>query len=185
MKTKFVLMTIGLSALALAGCESTTSNNNANASVRNANSNQAVVVNTNTNVPAVNNNANRWSNANVNRADYDKSRADYEKDKRSSETIGQGANDSWLWTKTRLALMTTSELRESTIDVDVVNDVITLKGTVASAAEKTKAEAVANGIEGKKSVKNELKVAPKDSMTNQAVNGGSTPAKSNTNANKK
>ncbi len=182
MKTKFVIMTISLSALALAGCESTTPNTNVN--TRNLNSNTAVVVNSNMNV-TMPNNGNRWNDANVNREEYDKNKADYEKDKRSGETIGQGANDSWLWTKTRLALMTTSDLRESTIDVDVVNAVVTLKGSVASAAEKTKAETVAKGIEGVKSVKSELKVAPKDSMTNQMVNSGSTPAKSNANMNKK
>ncbi len=182
MKIKFLTLTIGLTALALAGCEST-GNTNANVSVRNANSNTAVVVNSNGNSGVISTtNTNRWGNSNVNRADYDKNRAEYEKDKRSTETIGSGANDSWLWTKTRLALMTTSDLRESTIDVDVVNDVVTLKGTVASAAEKTKAEQVAKGIDGVKSVTNQLKVAPNDSMTNT---GGSSDTKSNANTNRK
>jgi len=182
MKTKFVIMTIGLSALALAGCESTTPNSNVN--LRNANNNQAVIVNSNTNVPMTNTNVNRRDNSNISKEEYDKNRAEYEKEKGKS-TIGQGANDSWLWFKTRTALATTSELRESTINVDVVNDVVTLKGSVASAAEKTKAETVAKEIEGVKSVKNELMIAKNDSMTNQMVNGGSTPAKSNTAANKK
>jgi len=125
--------------------------------------------NANVGAVVVNSNTNRWSNANVSREEYDKNRAEYEKEKGSS-TIGTGVNDSWLWFKTRAALMTTSDLRESTINVDVVNDVITLKGTVATAAQKAKAEQVANGIEGKKSVKNELKVAPNDSMTNTSTN---------------
>lgn len=180
MKTKIVIMIIGFSALALAGCESTTPNTNV--TLKNVNSNQAVVVNNNTNLPATN--ANRWNNTNVNRADYDKNRAEYEKDKRSTETIGSGVNDSWLWTKTRLALMTTGDLRESTIDVDVVNEVITLKGTVASAEQKKKAEDVAKGIEGQKGVKNELKIAAKDSMSNQMTGGDNTKS-SNTASNKK
>lgn len=180
MKTKFLITTIGFSALALAGCESTT---NTNTNLRNVNSNTAVVVNTNTRTPTPSGNSNRWNNSNVNRADYDKERAEYEKDKRSTETIGSGVNDSWLWTKTRLALMTTSDLRESTIDVDVVNDVVTLKGTVASAAQKTKAEQVAKDIDGVKSVKNDLKVSSADSMSNQMVNG--SDKKSNANTNKK
>jgi len=86
----------------------------------------------------------------------------------------------WLWVKTRAELLGTSDLRESTINVDVVNSVVTLKGTVADAAQKTKAEQVAKGIDGVKSVKNELKVQPNDSMTNQAVNGNTK-----TNANRK
>jgi hyperosmotically inducible protein len=182
MKTKYIIMTIGLSALAFAGCESAPPNSNV--SLKNTNSNQAVVINSNTKVPATTNTPRR-DGANVSREEYDKNKADYEKDKRSGETIGQGINDSWLWTKTRAALLTTSELRESTINVDVVNDVVTLKGTVASAAEKTKAETVAKGIDGVKSVKNELKVEPKDSMTNQAINGSTTPAKTNPASNKK
>ena len=182
MKTKILTLTIGLTALAFAGCESTTPNSNTAAT--RPNSNQAVVVNNNGNTTVVSTtNTNRWSNANgVNRGDYDKNRADYEKDKGNSK-IGTGANDSWLWFKTRTALLTTADLRESTIDVDVDNDVITLRGTVATAAQKTKAGQVAEGIEGKKSVKNELKVAPNDSMTN--TGGSSDNTRSNANANRR
>jgi hyperosmotically inducible protein len=116
----------------------------------------------------------------VNREDYDKNRADYEKDKGSS-TIGQGVNDSWLWFKTKSALATADDLRDSTINVDVENDKITLRGTVATAAQKTSAETVAKGIEGQKGVNNQLTVKANDSMTNQMVNGNS----SNANANRK
>lgn len=180
MKTKFIIMTVGLSALALAGCESAPPN--ANVSLKNVNSNTAVVVNSNANVPVTSNNTNRWSNTNVNRADYDKSRADYEKDKGSS-TIGQGANDSWLWFKTRAALLSTSDLRESTINVDVVNDVVTLKGTVATKEQSTKAAQIAKDIDGVKSVTNQLKVAPNDSITN--TGGGSSGSNTKSNANMK
>jgi osmotically-inducible protein OsmY len=188
MKAKILTITLGITALVSAGCETTANN----ANVRNGNvavnSNTAVVVNNNSNMVNMNmnsSNANRMMNSNVNRADYDKNRADYEKDKGSS-TIGQGANDSWIWFKTKSALATTDDLRDSTINVDVVNDVITLKGTVATAAEKTKAESVAKGIEGQKGVKNELKVQAGDSMTNQMVNGNtSSNSKATTNTNKK
>ena len=178
MKKKILTITISLAALALAGCESTTPNSNTAAN--RPNSNQAVVVNSNGNTGVVSTtNTNRWANSNINRADYDKNRADYEKDKGNSK-IGTGANDSWLWFKTRAALMTTADLRESTIDVDVDNDVITLRGTVATPAQKKKAFDVANGIEGKKSVKDELKVAANDSMTNTG-GGNSKPANANAN----
>jgi osmotically-inducible protein OsmY len=164
---KFKLITFAVAALTagmLTACGdmSTNSNNtrtNTNLGANNANVG-AVVVNANANT-----NANRWSNTNITREQYDKNRADYEREKGSS-TIGSGANDSWLWFKTRAALLTTSDLRESTINVDVVNDVVTLKGTVETAAQKTKAEQVAKDIDGVKGVKNELKVAPEDSMTN-------------------
>lgn len=166
---KFRLITFAAAALTagmLTACGdmSTNTNNarsNTNLGANNANVG-AIVVNANTN-------ANRWSNTNITREEYDRSRADYEREKGSS-TIGSGANDSWLWFKTRAALLTTSDLRESTINVDVVNDVVTLKGTVETAAQKTKAEQVAKDIDGVKSVKNELKVAPEDSMTNTSGN---------------
>lgn len=182
MKKKILTLTIGLTALAFAGCEST-GNTNVSNTARNLNSNQAAVVPNNGNTTVVSTtNTNRWGNANnVNRADYDKNRADYEKDRGNSK-IGTGANDSWLWFKTRAALATTADLRDSTIDVDVDNDVITLRGTVATPAQKKKAFDVANGIEGKKSVKDELKVAANDSVTNT---GGSDDKKSNTNANRR
>jgi osmotically-inducible protein OsmY len=147
------------------GCDTFTANSNANGNVANANRNtNAVLVNANTNRPA---NVNRWSNVNANmtREEYDKNRAEYEADKGGS-TIGGGINDSWLWFKTRAALLTTSDLRQSTINVDVENDVVTLRGTVETPAQKVKAEQVAKGIEGVKKVNNQLKVAPEDSVTN-------------------
>lgn len=164
MKSKLIfmaLMTMCM-ALGLAGCGGSDTNVN----IRTAN---ATVVNTNrpatpTVAPTVD-----CKNANMTREEYDKNKAQCEKDKGSS-TVGQGVNDSWIWFKTRAALLTTADLRESTINVDVLNDMITLKGTVANAAQKASAEKVAKGIEGQKGVKNELKVAPNDSMTNTNTN---------------
>ncbi len=182
MKKIIILTFVAIFSMALIGCETATNTNvNVRTNVMNANSNTAVVVNNNSNmVMNTNMNSNRM-NANMTREEYNKSRADIEKDKGSS-TIGTGANDSWLWFKTRAALLATNDLRESTINVDVVNDVVTLKGTVASKAESDKAVAVAKGIEGVKSVTNQLKVAPNDSMTNMSSN---TNMKANTNANMK
>jgi hyperosmotically inducible periplasmic protein len=163
-----ILATILLAAL-LAACGDTSTNVNvsSNNRVTNLGANNAnvgaVVVNSNTNT-------NRWANANsVTREEYDRDRAEYERD-RGSSTIGTGVNDSWLWFKTRAALLATDDLRDSTINVDVENAVITLKGSVASAAQKTKAEQVANGIEGKSKVVNQLTVAAGDSVTNMSSN---------------
>lgn len=182
---RLIFLTLVAATTAFTACESTAPNtNNARNNVNN-NSNVNNITVVNTNATNTNTAANRWSNTNVSREDYDKNKADYEKDKGSS-TIGTGANDSWLWFKTRAALLATSDLRESTINVDVVDGVITLKGTVANDAQKKKAEEVANGIEGKKSVKNELKVAPKDSVTNMSSSTtDSDKPKTNTNTNKK
>ena len=165
---KFRAITLAPALIAVAGMLAacggySTNTNNSRANVTNLGANNA-----NTGAIVVNANTNRW-HANVTREEYEKNKADYEKEKGSS-TIGQGANDMWLWVKTRASLLSTNDLRDSTINVDVVNDVVTLKGTVASAAQKTKAEEVAKAIDGVKTVKNELKVAPNDSVTNMSSN---------------
>lgn len=182
MRRKNLTIAAGLlvTSMAFTACQSTTPTNANRANVSN---NTAVVVNNNSSL--VNTTNTNTRNSNVTREEYDKNRADYEKDKGSS-TIGQGVNDSWLWFKTKTALAAVDDLRDSTINVDVVNDVITLKGTVGSAAQKTQAETTAKGIEGQKGVKNELQVKANDSMTNQMVNGNAKPAaNANTNKNAK
>lgn len=175
-------------ATGLMGCETATNTNvrtNANgAAVNGVNSNTAVVVNTSNMETGRTNTNSSAVNYNVSRADYDKDRVKYEAEKGAS-TIGQGANDSWIWFKTKAALTAVNDLRDSTINVDVANDVITLRGSVATAAQKTQAETAAKSIEGQKGVKNELKVQAGDSLTNQAVTDSDKPANTSANANKK
>ena len=186
MKLKLTILAGITAASMLAACGGSTSNSNYNTNhsnsvtnlgTNNANSNM-YLTNSNSNT-GVSSNSNKW-NSNISKEEYEKNRTEYEKNKGSNESFGQSLEDSWLWFKTKSALATTSDLRDSTINVDVANGVITLKGTVATAAEKTKAKQVADGIEGKKSVTDQLKVAPNDSMTN--TSSGNT--KSNSNAKK-
>jgi GrpB-like predicted nucleotidyltransferase (UPF0157 family) len=94
------------------------------------------------------------------REEYERNKQTYaEEAKRLGRTIGAGANDGWLWTKTRAALAAEDDLRDSTINVDVENEVVTLSGTVANAAQKRKAEEVARGIEGTKNVRSQLTIS--------------------------
>jgi len=155
------LMAAGALAAAAAGCDSGTNTNtntntnaNANRANANANANANTAANTNTNT------AGGAYNRNYNsRADYDKDDANYRGEaKNAGSTIGQGLEDGWIHFKTRGALATADDLRDSTINVDVDNNVVTLRGTVANAAQKTKAATVAKGIEGVKSVNNRLEV---------------------------
>lgn len=162
---------VALAALA-AGCSST---DNANMAARNGNA--AIVVNNNSNTANAANtnttaNANRRSyNANISEAEYEKDKARYTGEaKDAGDTIGSGLKDGWLWTKTKGSLAAVDDLRDSTINVDVNDGVITLRGTVASAAQKAAAVKAANGIEGKKSVKDELKVAADGGAANTNAN---------------
>ena len=157
-KRKLLILVSAIAILLLAsGCETTTyTNTNSNVAVNNANVNTNVNANTITNA----NMGRRTVNANISREEYERDKESFaEEAKRLGRTIGTGANDGWLWTKTRAVLATTDDLRDSTINVDVDNAAVTLSGTVATQAQKTKAAQVANGVEGVKSVKNNLVVS--------------------------
>jgi osmotically-inducible protein OsmY len=175
---------IALAALA-AGCSSTNNTNmasgNGNTGVVNNNANNA---NANAaNVNAANTNANRRTyNANISEADYEREKARYGTEaKEAGETIGSGLKDGYLHVKTKGALFAVDDLRDSTINVDVDNGVITLRGTVASAAQKAAAVKAANAIDGKKSVKDELKVAAHGGAANanQTKSGAGTHGNAN------
>jgi hyperosmotically inducible protein len=141
--------------LLLIGCAPTTNTNtNTNTNV-NANAN----ANVNANRGANANSSRRSVNANITRDEYERDKDSFAADARQlGRTIGSGANDGWLWTKTRALLASADDLRDSTINVDVDNAVVTLSGTVASAAQKSSAEKIAKSVEGVSSVKNSLTV---------------------------
>ncbi|MBK5297009.1 MAG: BON domain-containing protein [Vicinamibacteria bacterium] len=80
-----------------------------------------------------------------------------------SASVAQAADrpDSWVTLKTKLALLTADGIDTWDLNVDTTNGAVTLHGKVASEDAKKKAETVAAGIEGTKSVKNLLQVVPK------------------------
>ncbi|HEY4426542.1 MAG TPA: BON domain-containing protein [Pyrinomonadaceae bacterium] len=162
---------IALAALAviLSGCDNT-SNQNATAN-RNANANATATA---TATPVANTNSNRAPT----RAEYEANKERYNREaKESGRKVGTGSNDTWLWVKTRFDLAAADDLRDSTINVDVDNGVVTLSGTVASAAQKARAEQIAKSVEGVKSVRNQLKVQ----AGNANANANASPAKRSTN----
>jgi osmotically-inducible protein OsmY len=178
-----LIMSLALVALA-AGC-SDTANSNA------ANSNTAVVVNSNANnANHANTNANA-NTSNANRYSTTMTKEDYEKNKESYATeakglgskIGAGATDGYLWMKTRAALLAADDLRDSTINVDVDNSVITLRGDVATKEQMMKADTVAKGIDGQKGVKNMLAIKKATGNTNANSNANAN-ANATSNANK-
>lgn len=182
MKMKILAVGIIASAAGFAACESTTPANVNRAVTNSTNGNVGVVTNTNTNTIINTNtstNTNRSSiNYNGTAKENEARRTDIEAEaKRTGSTIGQGAEDWWLWSKTRAALAAENDLTDSTINVDVTNSVITLKGEVRSQAEVKKADTVAKAIEGQKGVKNTLKVNPNASVTTTNTNTTNTNKK--------
>ena len=71
---------------------------------------------------------------------------------------GAATPDAWITTKTKLALLTTEGVSGTAIKVDTVVGRVTLHGKVGSTEEKTKAETIAQKIDGVKSVHNLLQV---------------------------
>jgi len=154
LKLAAIVFAVGIVSL-MAGCSNTTSEN------ANANANSAVgQTNANTVSPAnVNSNSNR--RAGPTRQEYEKDKEKYAKEaKQAGRSIGTGLNDGWLWVKVRYELAAADDLADSTINVDVNNGVVTLSGTVPTAAQKAKAEQIAKSVEGITSVKNQITVAP-------------------------
>jgi hypothetical protein len=156
-------MVIAVLAFSLAACgemADTNRNANANANMANANAN----TNANREMASSNSNDNRRSPT---REEYDRDKDRYLREAREAgRTVGSGINDGWLWVKTRFELAAADDLRDSTVNVDVDNDTVTLTGTVATQEQRASAERIAKSIEGVKAVKNMLKVAPSGSNAN-------------------
>jgi osmotically-inducible protein OsmY len=96
----------------------------------------------------------------ISRTAYTKERAREERGiaKGRGETIGDSLDDAWIHTKIVAQLIGNSATPERRINVDVKDNVVTLRGTVETAEQKTEAEQIAKSAEGVKSVNNQLKV---------------------------
>src|SRR5580765_75174 len=66
--------------------------------------------------------------------------------------------DSWLTSKTKIALFGDDRVKGSEVKVETKDGVVYLRGKVDSAEAKAAADSVAKGIDGVKSVKNDLQV---------------------------
>ncbi|MBC7910008.1 MAG: BON domain-containing protein [Pyrinomonadaceae bacterium] len=170
MSKKFFGLLVASLALALlaAGCDTATNTNT------NMNTNAATPSPSPTGTNA---NANANANRAMTREDVKSKANDYLAEaKRLGRKVGAGADDVWIWTKTRSELATAEDLRDSTIEVDVENGVITLTGNVASNEQLKRADAIAKGIDGQKGVQNKLKVAA-DSGNKNAANSNTKTKK--------
>jgi hyperosmotically inducible protein len=67
-------------------------------------------------------------------------------------------NDSWITAKTKIALFADSRVKGSEIKIETTQGLVMIRGKVDSDAVKQTAEGIAKGIDGVKSVKNELQV---------------------------
>lgn len=72
---------------------------------------------------------------------------------------GEKINDAWILTKVKWLLTREEMLKGTDIDVDVKDQVVTLKGTVRDADSRARAVALATDADGVKRVVDELKIS--------------------------
>ena len=69
-------------------------------------------------------------------------------------------SDSWITAKIKIALFANPDVKSSDISVGTTDGFVVIRGKVDSHAAKQTAEAIAKGIDGTKSVKNDLQIVP-------------------------
>ena len=145
LKTQLCWMLVLVSAIGIAACNGANMN-----------------VNTNTNL-----NANRATPVATSTVAGEKPRSQYteeearqarEKAKGGGETIGDTLDDAWIHTKIVAQLIANATTPERKINVDVVDNIVTLRGDVETPEERTAAEKIAKETEGVKQVKNQIRV---------------------------
>ena len=70
----------------------------------------------------------------------------------SNQTVPAKAADGWITTKVKSELASTKGIKSTDITVETTEGVVSLSGTVASAAQKTRVEKIAKKVKGVKSV---------------------------------
>src|SRR5712671_7884269 len=152
-----VLGAIAVLSLSLAACSETGTNSNANANASPANPRGELPAATATPTP-------KYSE--------EEARAERARARENKETIGDTLDDAWIHTKIVAKLIGNSKTPERKINVDVVNNEVTLRGTVDTPAAKAEAERVAKETDGVKKVSNHLTVSPaaKSANSNKAAN---------------
>jgi len=81
-----------------------------------------------------------------------------EKVEGATEEAKTAVSDSWITSKTKIALFADERVKGTQVSVDTANGVVHLRGKVDSEDAKQAAAEVAKGIEGAQSVKNDLQV---------------------------
>ena len=96
----------------------------------------------------------------VARSEYteEMARAAREKAKEFGDKIGNSLDDAWIHTKIKAKLIDNPDTPSRKINIDVVDQVVTLHGQVETIAAKDEAERTAKQTEGVKRVNNLLKV---------------------------
>ena len=79
---------------------------------------------------------------------------------RGQETVGAYIDDSAITTQVKARFVESKDVDAAAISVETLNGVVMLSGFAKNGTEKTTAERIARGVNGVKSVKNEIAVRP-------------------------
>ncbi len=90
----------------------------------------------------------------------------------AESAAGSAIDDSTLNARVNAALISDSTTKARQIDVEVSNGIVQLNGFVDSAAAKSRAEALAKGVEGVREVRNNLRVGAGDRQAGTVVDDG-------------
>jgi hyperosmotically inducible periplasmic protein len=82
--------------------------------------------------------------------------------KPNGDGAGQAMKDSWITTKTKLALTTDSRTKARHVSVETRAAVVMLRGKVSSTEERAAAEEITRGISGVAYVSNALQIVPEE-----------------------
>jgi len=88
----------------------------------------------------------------------DKTDKAVDKTKSVTQDAKVAVTDSWVTSKTKIALFADDRVKGSEVKVETKDGVVHLRGKVDSAEAKAAADSIAKGIDGAKSVKNDLQV---------------------------
>jgi osmotically-inducible protein OsmY len=89
----------------------------------------------------------------------DLAKQEWEKAKQAGDRVGQRVEDAWIHAKVVAKLIGNPEAPARNINVDVVSNVVTLRGKVGTPEEKSEAQRLAQETEGVERVENQLRVA--------------------------
>lgn len=177
MTSKTILTILGGAALCLAAA-ACGSDNNTNTTA-NTNANHAANTNAATATPTATPASSAYNRNYNSKEEYGKDAANYRAEaKNKGESVGESIEDGWIHLKVRAALAAADDLRDSTINVDVDKNVVTLRGSVANAASKKAAEDAAKKVDGVKSVTDKLEVKA-DGSSNTNTKGSNANANGN------
>ena len=79
---------------------------------------------------------------------------------RGQETVGAYVDDSAITTSVKARFVDDKTVDASSISVETLNGTVLLSGFAKSSMEKAKAEDIATGVKGVRSVKNQIAVRP-------------------------